>query len=135
MKAKVIGRRLLDEPETLVTPDTLLAWHRKLIAKQWIYARQGQGRPHVAQEITDLVLPRRGRMSPGATIESRALSPIPVRNILKRHGMEPAPEREKRTSWETLLKAYWEVMAAMDFLNVIRNSWIRHSNRAPVTGR
>ncbi len=31
-KAKVLGRRLLDEIETLVTPDTLLAWHRKLIA-------------------------------------------------------------------------------------------------------
>ncbi len=34
-KAKVLGRRLLDELETLVTPDTLLVWHRKLIAKKW----------------------------------------------------------------------------------------------------
>ncbi len=33
-KAKVLGRRLLDEIETLVTPDTLLAWHRKLIAEK-----------------------------------------------------------------------------------------------------
>jgi hypothetical protein len=44
VKAKVLGRRLLDELETLVTPDTLLAWHRKLIAKKWTYARQGPGR-------------------------------------------------------------------------------------------
>ena len=56
VKAKVLGRRLLDELETLVTPDTLLAWHRKLIAQKWTYARNGPGRPRVAQEITDLVL-------------------------------------------------------------------------------
>ena len=56
VKAKVLGRRLLDEIETLVTPDTLLAWHRKLIAQKWTYARTGPGRPRVAQEITDLVL-------------------------------------------------------------------------------
>ena len=56
VKAKVLGRRLLDELETLVTPDTLLAWHRKLIAQKWTYARLGPGRPRLAQEITDLVL-------------------------------------------------------------------------------
>ena len=56
MKAKGLGRRLLDELETLVTPDTLLAWHRKLIARKWTYAKKGPGRPRVAQEITDLIL-------------------------------------------------------------------------------
>jgi len=55
-KAKVLGRRALDELETLVTPDTLLAWHRKLIAKKWTYERKGAGRPRFVQEITDLVL-------------------------------------------------------------------------------
>jgi len=34
VKAKVVGRRLLDELETLVTPDTLLTWHCKLIAQK-----------------------------------------------------------------------------------------------------
>ncbi|MEN8762760.1 MAG: hypothetical protein ABF290_10015 [Thiogranum sp.] len=58
MKAKVLGRRALDELETLVTPDTLLAWQRKLIAKKWTYARKGPGRPRLAHEITDLVLRR-----------------------------------------------------------------------------
>ena len=56
VKVKVLNHRALDELETLVTPDTLLAWHRKLIAKKWTYARNGPGRPQFAQEITNLVL-------------------------------------------------------------------------------
>ncbi|MGI9287509.1 MAG: hypothetical protein ACR2P1_19150 [Pseudomonadales bacterium] len=56
VKAKALGRQLLGEIATIVTPDTLLARHRKLIAQKWTYARKGAGRPRVAQEITDLVL-------------------------------------------------------------------------------
>jgi hypothetical protein len=41
VKVKALGRRLLDEIETRVIPDTLLAWQRKLIAQKWTYARQG----------------------------------------------------------------------------------------------
>jgi len=41
-----------------------------------------------------------------------------VKNILKRHGIEPAPERKKHTSWKTFLKVHWNVMAATDFFTV-----------------
>ena len=126
MKAKVLGRQLLDELETLVTPDTLLAWHRKLIAQKWTYARQGPGRPRIAQEITDLVLRMaRENVSRGYDRIQGALAnlghiiaPNTVKNILERHGIEPAPEREKRTSWVTFMKAHWDVMAATDFFTV-----------------
>ncbi len=63
VKAKVLGRRVLDEPETLVTPDTLLVWHRKLIAQKRPVARKGPGRPRLAQEITDEVWTTRGLMT------------------------------------------------------------------------
>jgi len=56
VKAKLLGRRSLAELETLVTPDTLLAWHRKVIAKKWTYARRGPGRPRVKPEIAKLVV-------------------------------------------------------------------------------
>ena len=126
VKAKVLGRRLLDEIETLVTPDTLLAGHRKLIAKKWTYARNGPGRPRISQEITDLVLRMaRENVSWGYDRIQGALAnlghiiaPNTVKNILKRHGIDPAPEREKRTSWTTFLKAHWDVMAATDFFTV-----------------
>jgi putative transposase len=126
VKAKVLGRRALDELETLVTPDTLLAWHRKLIAQKWTYARKGPGRPPVAQEITDLVL-RMARENTswgydriqGALANlGHIVAPNTVKNILKRHGIEPAPEREKHTSWKTFLKAHFDVMAATDFFTV-----------------
>ena len=126
VKAKVLGRRVLDELETLVTPDTLLAWHRKLIAKKWSYARNGPGRPRVAQEITDLVLRMArentswgyDRIQGALANVGHIVAPNTVKNILKRHGIEPAPEREKRTSWRTFLKAHWDVMAATDFFTV-----------------
>ena len=39
-------------------------------------------------------------------------------NVLKRNGIEPSPERSKRTTWSTFLKAHWKVLAASDFLTV-----------------
>ena len=115
-----------------MTPDTLLAWHRKLIAKKWTYAWKGPGRPRVAQEITDLVLRMaRDNTSWGYDRIQGALAnighmvaPNTVKNILKRHGIEPAPERGKRTSWKNFLKAHWDVMAATDFFTV--EVWTAH---------
>jgi len=108
------------------TVDTLLAWHRKLIAQKWTYARKGPGRPRVAQEIIDLVLRMArentswgyDRIQGALTNVGYVVAPNTVKNILKRHGIEPAPEREKRTSWTTFLKSHWDVMAATDFFTV-----------------
>jgi hypothetical protein len=52
VKAKVLGRLLLHELETLVAPYTLLAGHRKLNSKKWTYARKGQGQARVVQQNT-----------------------------------------------------------------------------------
>ena len=41
-----------------------------------------------------------------------------IANVLKRNGIEPSPERSRRTSWSTFLKAHWKVLAASDFLTV-----------------
>ena len=41
-----------------------------------------------------------------------------IANVLKRNGVEPAPERSRRTPWSTFLKAHWRVLAASDFLTV-----------------
>ncbi len=56
IKAKVLGREGLRGLDTLFTADTLLAWHRKLIAEKWIYSRKGPGRPPVSQALVGLIL-------------------------------------------------------------------------------
>jgi hypothetical protein len=102
VKAKKIGRKLLDEVARIVTPETLLAWHRKLIAKKYDGTlNRGPGRPRTPVDVVALVT----RMA----VENRswgyrriqgALSNLGYRlafktiaNILKEHGIEPAPER------------------------------------------
>jgi hypothetical protein len=56
-KAQVLGRKVLNELETLVTPDTLLRWYRELVASKWIYShRRGPGRPRVTKTFVELVL-------------------------------------------------------------------------------
>src|SRR3954453_12129316 len=56
-KAKLVGRRLLNDIANIVTPDTLLAWHRKLIAEKYDgSAKRKPGRPHTATELENLVV-------------------------------------------------------------------------------
>ena len=112
-KAKMLGRKVLNELETLVTPDTLMRWYRELVASKWDYRdRRGPGRPRVMKDIVDLIV----RMalenrSWGYTRIKGALANLghqigrgTIANILREHGIEPAPERDKHTSWSTFLK-------------------------------
>ena len=57
-KGKRIGRQALNRVATIVTPDTIMRWHRKLVAEKWDHSerRKAVGRPRVKQEIVDLVL-------------------------------------------------------------------------------
>ena len=106
VKAKVLERKQLNELETLVTADTLLAWHRKLIAQKWTYPRHRPGRPGISRELTGLVVRiARDNQSWGYDRIQGALSNLgykisasSVGNILKKHGIEPAPYRGKHTS-------------------------------------
>ena len=76
------------------------------------------------QKITDLIVcMAQDNPSWGYTRIQRALANLrnqvgrgTVANVLKRSGIEPAPERGKRTRWSTFLKVHWKVLAASDFL-------------------
>src|SRR5450631_4325119 len=58
VKGKTLGRKLLDEVGTLFTPDTILRWHRELVAQKWDHSgkRRSVGRPATPQEVVDLIL-------------------------------------------------------------------------------
>lgn len=127
VKGKALGRKILREVASIVTPETILAWHRKLIAQKWDYSsRRKPGRPRVAEEIPELIV-RMALDNPswGYTTIRGALFNLghtvareTVRNILKEHGIEPAPERSKRMPWSTFLKAHWNWIAAMDLFTM-----------------
>ena len=116
VKGKVLGRRVLSEVAGIVTPDTILAWHRKLIAQKWDFSARSKrpGRPRTMDDIRDLVV-RMAQENPnwGYTRIQGALANLgqrvsrgTVANILKEQGIEPAPERGRRTSWRTFLSAH-----------------------------
>jgi putative transposase len=126
-RAKVLSREVLHELKTLVTPDTLMRWYRELVCAKWDYShRRGPGRPRVMKEIVDLIL-RMALENPswGYTRIMGALANLghrigrgTIANVLKEHGIDPAPERDKHTSWSTFLKAHWDCLSATDFLTV-----------------
>ena len=122
-----MGRKALFELDTIVFPDTLLRWHRRLIADKWNFVhRRGPGRPGIMQKISTLIV-RMVQDNPGwgYTRIQGALGNLghrvgrgTVANVVKRNGIESAPERSKRTTWPTFLKAHWKGFAASDFLTV-----------------
>src|SRR3984893_15955469 len=118
-KARVLGRKMLKELETLVTPDTLLRWYRELVASKWNYShRRGPGRPRVMNAIADLVVRMAlENQSWGYTRIQGALANLghevargTIANILKARGLEPAPERNRKTTWKEFLLRHWEVL-------------------------
>jgi putative transposase len=122
---KRLGKKALQEVASIVTPDTILAWHRKLIANKFDGSehRQAPGRPMIDREVEALVV----RMAPenrywgydrivgalkhlGYTISDQT-----VGNILKRHGIPPAPERKKTTTWHECIHTHMDMLVATDF--------------------
>ena len=127
IQAKAVGRKLLGQLETLVTPDTLLRWHRELVAQKWNFVhRRGAGRPRTKDQIAALIL-RMAKDNPswGYTRILGALSNVgfkvgrgTIANVLRENGIDPAPLRGKRTQWSTFLKAHWKILVASDFFSV-----------------
>lgn len=131
-KARALGRKGLRELGTIVTPETLLRWHRELVARKWTFVeRRRPGRPRTRDEVAALVV----RMATenrgwGYTRIQGAMGNLgyklgrgTVRRILQEHGIEPAPERGKGMPWSVFLRAHWNVLAASDFFTVEVWSW------------
>ncbi len=126
-KAKAVGRKALLDLDTIVSPDTLLRWHRRLVAQKWNFAhRRSVGRPGIMRHISELIVqmaqenPRWGytRIQGALANLSHKVGRGTIANVLRRNGIEPSPERSRRTRWSTFLKGRWKVLAASDFLTV-----------------
>ena len=126
-KAKGLGRKALVELGTIVTPATLLAWHRRLIAQKYDGSkRRGPGRPRTPDEIEALVARMASenrawgyRRIQGALANlGHDIGRGTIAEILARHGMEPAPERARKTTWKEFLAQHWDLIVAADFFTI-----------------
>ena len=120
-----LGKQALAEVATIVKPDTILGWHRTLVAQKCDGSkpRRALGRPKIDQELEALVV----RMAQenrswgydrivGALANlGFTISDQTVGNILKRHGMAPAPERKTTTTWNEFIRTHLDVLVATDF--------------------
>jgi hypothetical protein len=120
-----LGKKALEEIATIAKPDTILAWHRTL-ADQKVETSEPHtfvGRPRIGQEIEALVVRMaRENRSWGYDRIVGALANLGYRisdqtvgNILKRHGVPPAPVRKTTTTWQEFIRIHMAVLGATDF--------------------
>ena len=120
-----LGRNALAEVAQIVRPETIIGWHRKLIARKFdgSKVRSAAGRTPTLPVIEELVL-RMARQNRtwgyrrivGAMDNlGHVVSHQTVANLLKRHGLAPAPERGKRMPWKEFIRSHQETLASVDF--------------------
>jgi putative transposase len=122
---KTLGKNALQEVAHLVKPETILAWHRQLVAQKFddSQQRKAHGRPKIDAELEALMvgMARENRSwgydrivgalaNLGCTVSDQT-----VANILTRHSMAPAPERKTTTTWKEFIRTYMDVLVATDF--------------------
>jgi putative transposase len=119
-----LGRKALSEVATVARPDTILAWHRRLIARKFegSRARRVPGRPRIDREVEELII----RMAEenrswgydrivGALANlGHDVSDQTVGNVLRSHGIPPAPERRRGTTWAEFIRIHLALLAGTD---------------------
>jgi putative transposase len=129
IRAYRLGRAALRDVATLVRPDTLLRWHRQLVARKWTFPKRRGGRFGVLAEIRELVV-RMAEENPtwGYTRIQGALKNLghhagrsTIARIIKAQGLGPAPKRP--TSWQTFLRAHWGAIVGADFFTTEVWTW------------
>jgi len=108
-------------------PETVLRWHRELVRRKWTYPNKNKGgRPPISEEIENLILRlarENSRMGYGKIVGELLklgfeVSEPTVRNVLNRHGIQPAPVRHGSMGWRHLMNHYKDQILACDMFTV-----------------
>src|SRR6266849_2939615 len=131
--AKRLGRKALQEIACIAKPDTILAWHRKLVAQKFDGSKKRglAGRPRVDATIDELVVKLARENSSwgydrivGALANlSHETSSHSVGNIPRRHGIAPVPKRKQITTWSDFIRSHMDVLVGTDFFTVEVLTW------------
>lgn len=120
-----LGRKRLMEYATIVTPDTILRWHRKLVALKYTAKRRIKTDRQKEMELVREFCVKFAEENPtwGYGRIQGALSNLgykvceaTVGNILRAAGIEPAPERMKKSTWKQFVGSHMATMGVADFL-------------------
>jgi putative transposase len=109
----------------LVKPETLLRWHRRLVAASWTHPRRGAGRPQLDEDLQALIVrlahenPRWGYQCIRGELLRLGIqvSATAIRTTLRRHRLDPAPRRASMT-WPAFLRQQAAGILACDFFTV-----------------
>jgi len=120
-----LGRRTLADVASVARPETILGWYRKLVARKFdgSKARRCPGRPRIGREIEALILRMASEnRSWGYDRIAGALANLgyevcdqTVGNVLRRHGLPPAPKRKRATTWADFIRTHLDLLAGTDF--------------------
>jgi putative transposase len=111
----------------LVTPETVLRWHRDLVRRKWTFRRRRAGRPPTDATLADLIVRLAGenpcwgyaRIAGALRKLGHTVGRSTIRAILKRHGIPPAPRRSRGSdTWQQFLAQHRDVMRACDCFTV-----------------
>src|ERR1700676_4385534 len=120
-----LGHKVLADVATVARPDTILGWYRKLVARKFdgSKARRGPGRPRIKREVEQLIIRMPGenrdwgydRIAGALANLGYEISDQTVGNVLRRHGLPPAPERKRMTTWAAFIRTHLALLAGTDF--------------------
>lgn len=131
---KRLGRGVLAQVCCAFSPDTLLMWHRKLVAHKYDGSKnRGKGgRPRISDYLRQLIIKMakdnkhlgirklHGFMKYlGLTVSATTIS-----RVLREHGIDPCDDRPERTTWNEFIKREWDSLCAIDFFH--KDIWTAH---------
>ena len=130
-----LGRKSLSEVATAALPETILTWYHRLVAHKFDGSRAHRhrrpGRPPIDKEVEELIVRMaKENRSWGYDRIVGALANLGYRvsdqtvgNVLRRHGIAPAPERKRTTTWAEFIRTHLALLAGTDFFTVEVLTW------------
>ncbi len=129
---KRLGRKVLEDACCIFSPDTILRWHRSLVARKYDGSKTRKpGGKRITPELEQLIIQiaRKNKTWGSRRIKGQLkylgynICHTTIDKVLIRNGYDPSPDRGRKTRWSEFLKSHWESLAAIDFFTCEIYTW------------